>query len=86
MRAYSVSRTQDEKPLLDAQKTLPILSIHGVEDRHMWVDKMETFMKSNFERVEFHRIAGAGHAPFYEQPVLVNKLILGFVRKSHSWP
>lgn len=84
MRSYSVSRTQDEKPLIAVQKTLPILSIHGVEDRHMWVDKMETFMRSNFELVEFHRIAGAGHAPFNEQPVPVDKIILGFIHKKIS--
>ena len=86
MRFHSVSRTQDETALLAARKTLPILSIHGVEDRHMWVDKMEIFMKSNFERVEFHSIGGAGHAPFYEQPVPVNKLILDSVRKTISGP
>jgi len=52
----------------------------------MWVDKMENFMQNNFEQAEFHRIAQAGHAPFYEQPQLVNKLILDFVLKRSLGP
>lgn len=63
-----------------------MMAIHGIEDRHMWVDKMENFMQNNFEQAEFHRIAQAGHAPFYEQPQLVNKLILDFVLKRSLGP
>jgi pimeloyl-ACP methyl ester carboxylesterase len=64
-----------------ARKTFPFLSIHGVKDRHMCVDKMEKFMHGNFKNVEFHRLDSAGHAPFYEQPSVVNKIILDFVNR-----
>jgi pimeloyl-ACP methyl ester carboxylesterase len=64
-----------------ARKTFPFLSIHGVQDKHMCVDKMENFMHDNFNNVEFHRLESAGHAPFYEQPVVVNKIIMDFVAR-----
>jgi pimeloyl-ACP methyl ester carboxylesterase len=67
--------------MIAVRKTMPFLSIHGVGDKHMWADKMENFMKSNFDLVEFHKLAGVGHAPFYERPEAVNKYILDFVHK-----
>lgn len=48
----------------------------------MLVDNMENFMHENFNNVEFHRLQGVGHAPFYERPTVVNKLILDFVKKN----
>jgi len=47
----------------------------------MYADKVEGFMKENFGNVEFHRVEGAGHSPFYEKPDFVNKTILSFVEK-----
>lgn len=81
MRLHSLTRTQDETAILAVTDTLPVLSVHGVEDRHMYVDKLEVFMKSHFVKVEFIRLAGAGHAPFYEKPEVVNKFILEFVSR-----
>jgi len=81
VRQHSIARTQDEGALLAAKGTFPFLVIHGVEDRHMYVDKLEAFMKGNFGNVEFHRVEGVGHAPFYEVPEFVNRTVLDFVKK-----
>jgi len=81
VRQHSLLRTQEEATLLASKDTFPFLVIHGTEDRHMYVDKIEAFMKENFGNVEFHRVEGAGHATFYETPEFVNRTLLEFVNK-----
>src|ERR1700709_2326231 len=44
VRTYSLARTQDETALLAAKETFPFLVIHGENDKHMYVDKVENFM------------------------------------------
>ena len=84
VRQHSLMRTQDETVLLAAKETFPFLVIHGEEDRHIYVDKIEEYMKTNFGNVEFHRVKGAGHATFYETPEFVNRTVLEFVSKQIS--
>jgi pimeloyl-ACP methyl ester carboxylesterase len=69
---------------LAAKQTFPFLVIHGEEDKHMYIDKLESFMKENFENVEFHAVNGAGDAVFYESPEFVNNTILEFVKRVHG--
>lgn len=84
VRVHSLSRTQDELKLLEAKDSFPFLVIHGEDDKHIYVDKIESFMKNNFGNVEFHALQGVGHASFYESPEIVNKLILDFIVKVHN--
>ena len=84
VRVHSLTRTQDETALLAAKQPFPILVIHGEGDKHMYIDKLESFMKENFENVEFHAVKGAGHAVFYESPELVNRTILEFVKRVYG--
>jgi pimeloyl-ACP methyl ester carboxylesterase len=81
VRSHSLARTQDESALLAAKETFPFLVIHGDGDQHMYLDKLESFMKENFGNVEFHAVKGVGHAVFYETPEFVNKTILNFVQR-----
>ncbi|KAK0237450.1 alpha/beta-hydrolase [Armillaria nabsnona] len=87
-RSFSLSRTQDEKALLRVSKELPILCIQATEDTMMELEKHEEFMKQNFgDNLDYRRLPGAGHSPFYELPDVVNPMILQFVRrvyKNHS--
>lgn len=81
VRQHSLARTQDESALLSGKETFPFLVIHGEDDKHMYADKVDAFMKENFGNVEFHALKGVGHAAFYEKPSVVNKLILEFVKR-----
>lgn len=81
-RSFSLSRTQDEKALLHVSKRLPIICIQGTEDTMMELEKHEEFMKKNFgDNLDYRRLPGAGHSPFYELPEVVNPMILQFVRR-----
>ena len=81
VRVHSLARTQDETVLLEAKATFSFLAIHGEEDRHIYVDKVEMFMMENFGNVEFHRLAGVGHMVFYENAKATNRLILNYVQR-----
>ncbi|KAK0193145.1 alpha/beta-hydrolase [Armillaria mellea] len=84
-RTSSVSRTQDETAFLSVSSELPILCIHGTEDVLFDVEKHEKFMKKHFgNNLDYRRLPGAGHAPFYELPEVVNLNILQFVRRIYS--
>ncbi|SJK99136.1 uncharacterized protein ARMOST_02423 [Armillaria ostoyae] len=68
-RTLSLSRTQDETALLSVASELPILCIQGTEDVLVDVEKHEEFMKEHFgDNLDYRRLPGAGHAPFYELP------------------
>ncbi|KAK0435276.1 alpha/beta-hydrolase [Armillaria borealis] len=83
-RTLSLSRTQDETALLSVSSELPILCIQGTEDVLVDVEKHEKFMKEHFgDNLDYRRLPGAGHAPFYELPEVVNLNILQFVRRIH---
>ncbi|KAK0472281.1 Alpha/Beta hydrolase protein [Armillaria novae-zelandiae] len=84
-RAFSLSRTQDEKALLRVSKELPILCIQGTEDTMMELGKHEEFMKKNFgDNLDYRRLPGVGHSPFYELPEVVNPMILQFIRRVYK--
>ncbi|KAK0472283.1 Alpha/Beta hydrolase protein [Armillaria novae-zelandiae] len=84
-RSFSLSRTQDERALLCVSKELPILCIQGTEDIMMELERHEEFMKQSFgDNLEYRRLPGAGHSPFYELPDVVNPMILQFVRRVYK--
>ncbi|KAK0220617.1 Alpha/Beta hydrolase protein [Armillaria fumosa] len=84
-RTLSLKRTQDETALLSVASELPILCIQGAEDVLVDVEKHEKFMKEHFGgNLDYRRLPGAGHAPFYELPEVVNLNILQFVRRIYS--
>jgi pimeloyl-ACP methyl ester carboxylesterase len=76
-----LGREQDDAAIIAARKTLPFLVLQGTADKHLLVDKVEDFMRSHFDRIEFHRMEAVGHALFYEQPEFVNSTILAFIQK-----
>ncbi|PBK60694.1 alpha/beta-hydrolase [Armillaria solidipes] len=81
-RKFSPIRTQDETALLSVSNELPILCIQGTEDTLMDLEKHEEFMKQNFgDNLDYRRLPGAGHAPFYELPEIVDPMILQFVQR-----
>ncbi|KAG7446699.1 alpha/beta-hydrolase [Guyanagaster necrorhizus] len=81
-RTFSISRTQDEKALRSVSRDLPILCIQAMGDTLMESDKHEEFMKRHFgDNLEYRRVPGGGHAPFYEYPEIVNPMIIEFVRR-----
>ncbi|PBK60709.1 alpha/beta-hydrolase [Armillaria solidipes] len=83
-RTLSLSRTQDETALLSVASKLPILCIQGTEDVLVDVEKHEKFMRGHFgDNLDYQRLPGAGHSPFYELPEVVNLNILQFVRRIH---
>lgn len=48
----------------------------------MDLEKHEEFMKQNFgDNLDYRRLPGAGHAPFYELPEIVDPMILQFVQR-----
>ncbi len=51
----------------------------------MELEKHEEFMKQNFgDNLDYQRLPGAGHSPFYELPDVVNPMILQFVRRVYK--
>ncbi|KAK0203326.1 Alpha/Beta hydrolase protein [Desarmillaria ectypa] len=84
-RTFSLLRTQDETALLRISKKLPILCIQATEDTMMEVEKHEEIMKQNFgDNLDYRRLPGAGHSPFYELPVIMNPMILRFVQRIYG--
>ncbi|KAK0444626.1 alpha/beta-hydrolase [Desarmillaria tabescens] len=82
---FSLSRTQDETALLSVANELPILCIQGTEDVLVDVEKHESFMKKHFgDNLDYRRLPGAGHAPFYERPEDVSSYILQFVQRIYK--
>ncbi|KAK0237425.1 alpha/beta-hydrolase [Armillaria nabsnona] len=84
-RTFSISRTQDETALLSVSKELPILCIQATGDKLMEQDKHEAFMKRHFgDNLDYQRIPGGGHAPFYEFPETVNSMIIEFIQRVYD--
>ncbi|PBK60728.1 alpha/beta-hydrolase [Armillaria solidipes] len=84
-RTFSISRTQDETALLSVSKELPILCIQATGDKLMEQDKHEAFMKRHFgNNLDYRRIPGGGHAPFYEFPENVNSMIIEFIQRVYD--
>ncbi|KAK0444612.1 Alpha/Beta hydrolase protein [Desarmillaria tabescens] len=80
-RTCSLSRTQDETALLRVSKQLPILCIQATEDTMFEAERHEEIMRRNFgDNLDYRRLPGAGHSPFYELPEIVNPMILQFVQ------
>ncbi len=63
--------------------TRPILLIWGKEDRTVPFE-ISHKVRSALPNAEFHAIGGAGHAPHYEQPALINPLLLKFLTGDHT--
>ncbi|KAK0444645.1 alpha/beta-hydrolase, partial [Desarmillaria tabescens] len=84
-RTFSISRTQDETALLSVSKELPILCVQATGDMLMELEKHEAFMKKHFgDNLDYRRIPGGGHAPFYEFPGIVNPMIIEFVQRVYD--
>ncbi|KAG7441821.1 alpha/beta-hydrolase [Guyanagaster necrorhizus] len=84
-RTFSLSREQDETALLSVANELPILCIQGTEDVLVDVEKHEEFMKKHFgNNLDYRRLPGAGHAPFYEFPEVVNPMIIHFAERMYD--
>ncbi|KAK0203311.1 Alpha/Beta hydrolase protein [Desarmillaria ectypa] len=84
-RTFSLSRKQDETALLSVANELPILCIQGTEDMLVDLEKHEEFMKKHFgDNLDYRRLPGAGHMPFYELPEIVGLNILQFVQRVYS--
>jgi pimeloyl-ACP methyl ester carboxylesterase len=60
------------------QLDLPILLIWGKEDKSIPYEDME-LIKSALPDLEFHPIEDAAHLPHYEQPGIVNPILLNFL-------
>ncbi|MCP4542790.1 MAG: alpha/beta fold hydrolase [Chloroflexi bacterium] len=57
----------------------PTLLIWGREDQTVPFDHSER-VRAAIPHIEFHAIDGAGHIPHYEQPELINPLLIKFLR------
>lgn len=65
-----------------AQGHLPVLIIWGTEDQTLPFE-MSSELRAMIPRADFLAVPGAGHAPHYERPDLVNPRLTQFL-KSHS--
>lgn len=63
------------------RREFPILLIWGRQDRTIPFDQHRR-VQAMLPHVEFHAIDEAGHVPHYEQPEVVNPLLIEFLRKS----
>ena len=72
-----------DSPLEAVQKTkLPILLIHGDDDRFVPYDMSCRIHAAAPEKIEFHTIHGAGHAlNFAAAPEEYSQILCGFLRK-----
>lgn len=72
-----------DSPLKAVQKTkLPILLIHGDDDRFVPYDMSCRIHAAAPEKIEFHTIHGAGHAlNFAAAPEEYGRILWGFLRK-----
>ena len=61
----------------------PVLLIWGTEDRTVPFE-ISHQVRSALPNAEFHAIEGTGHIPHYEQPVLVNQLLIEFLQRDNS--
>ena len=57
----------------------PVLLLWGKEDRTVPLKHNETLRKV-IPNIEFHAIEGTGHIPHYEKPVVVNPILLNFLK------
>jgi pimeloyl-ACP methyl ester carboxylesterase len=57
----------------------PVLLIWGKEDQTIPATDIEK-VRNSIPDIEFHAIDGAGHLPHYEQPDIVNKILLEFLK------
>lgn len=61
----------------------PSLLIWGKEDRTVPFEISHT-VRAVLPKAEFHAIGGAGHIPHYEQPVLINPLLIKFLTRDRT--
>jgi pimeloyl-ACP methyl ester carboxylesterase len=61
-----------------AEKELPTLILRGAVDQTISAEDIETLL-SILPEAQFQEIPDAGHIPHYEQPEVVNPLILAFI-------
>lgn len=74
-----MNKEQNNTNILAAGAKLPICIVHGVDDKHLSVQKMRQFARVEFEHAEFHAVDEAGHMCFYERPEKTNRVILDFM-------
>lgn len=63
-----------------AENRTPMLILWGTMDRSVPFSRSDT-VRAAFPRAEFHAIEGAAHLPQMEQPALVNRVLLDFLRR-----
>ena len=61
------------------QVPLPLAIINGENDPFVNPDYFSQLRYANLWRGQVHRLAGAGHAPFFAQPAAYNSLLQAFV-------
>jgi len=78
----ALSRGQDPAKLFKAgRQGLPLLILHGTEDKIMSCDGAVSAMKPHFSDVSVHLIQGGSHALFFEHQEEVVKALVGFVNR-----
>lgn len=76
-----VIRTQEPEKMLAAAPNIETLYILGSNDEVVKTDVIQTYLEQNFPRLQTELVPGTGHAPFWEKPDEVKKLIVDFVAR-----
>ena len=64
-----------------SEKNLPVLIFHGKEDQTISNAEIDLLLEM-VPKHQFHEIANAGHIPHYEQPEVVNPLLVEFFNEN----
>jgi pimeloyl-ACP methyl ester carboxylesterase len=64
------------------EKDLPILIFHGKQDQTISLEDINLLRKMIPEH-QFHEIENAGHIPHYEQPQVVNPIMIDFFTRNN---
>jgi len=65
----------------EGAKDLPILNIHGKEDKRLAYQPIADYLDKIYSNVESHFPEGVGHSPFYEKPETLREPLLKFVAR-----
>jgi pimeloyl-ACP methyl ester carboxylesterase len=81
-RAFEASRAGKgvDQRLTVETSPVPLAVVNGEADRFVNLDYFDTVAYANLWEGRCHRLAGLGHAPFWEAPDIFNSVLERFLR------